>query len=189
MRARDRMRQEADRRLQQEAIAEALGERRGYGAPLFIRDEMANGWAAAMNKAPTARAWWDVHLQSIGDEFQQALLPSEAGWGNPVIRQRFKEPDQGWETNAVHVRPDPDPAPALPAELWDKLIGPPLVDVGPDPDQVLAEAIPCAACGGSGYGDSWDGSAYWTCPDCSGTGSAEPPLFDMEPPTTGETND
>lgn len=140
MRARDRMRQEADRRLQQEAVAEALGERRrGYSAPLFIRDEMANGWRA----------------------------------------------------NAVYVRPDPDPAPALPAELWDKLIGPPLVDVGPAPEEVHLPYVqhPCPECGGSGYGDSWDGVAYWTCPACSGTGSAEPPLFDMEPPTTGETND
>lgn len=42
------MRQDADRRLAQEFVAEALGERRrGYDTPLFIRDEMANGWHPA----------------------------------------------------------------------------------------------------------------------------------------------
>lgn len=199
MRARDRMRRAANRRLAQEFVAQALGERRrGYDTPLFIRDEMANGWhPVELIRAMTPHSERDQYRVWQGGSLRQSyrtpgLIVDEAGRGALSVadfrKQIFEDAADTMDRNEVYVRPDPDPAPALSPDFWDKLLGGEIVDLDGAPHPV--DLIPCPDCGGSGYWSALDGSDYETCHACNGDGSAEAPLFDMEPPqTTGETND
>lgn len=177
MRARDRMRQEADLRHIQELVAGVLGERPGPGAPLFIRDEMANGWhPVELIRAMTPHSERDQYRVWQGGSLRQSyrtpgLIVDEAGRGVLSVadfrKQIFEDAADTMDRNEVYVRPDPDPAPALSPDFWDKLLGGEIVDLDGAPHPVDL----CPDCRGSGY--SCNGAESWPCPTCSGDGSAE----------------